>query len=157
MVKTPETTLPMVWPHSLPQRAAEQTKILYSKSVGKQVDWSGYSYKARKIVRKNLRGRLVRMRSPVQIWVAAPKIPENCGFRGFFCCKKLLCGVAPNFWPTPWPTRGNETTETMDTRVPDRRKASCPAHFSFCLYRTCSMKLPIAAAASSCFCLVAWV
>ena len=30
---------------------------------------------------------LVRMRSPVQIWVAAPKILENCGFRGFIVAK----------------------------------------------------------------------
>ena len=27
------------------------------------------------------------MRSPVRIWVAAPKIPENFGFRGFFVAK----------------------------------------------------------------------
>ncbi|MBS6372443.1 MAG: hypothetical protein KH440_10670, partial [Oscillospiraceae bacterium] len=33
------------------------------------------------------RNQLVRMRSPVQIWVAAPKIPENFGFRGFFVAK----------------------------------------------------------------------
>ena len=31
--------------------------------------------------------QLVRMRSPVRIWVAAPKIPENFGFRGFFVAK----------------------------------------------------------------------
>ena len=31
--------------------------------------------------------QLIRMRSPVQIWVAAPKILENCGFRGFFVVK----------------------------------------------------------------------
>ena len=36
------------------------------------------------------------------------------------------------------------------------RRASCPAHF-FCFYRTCSRKLPMVAAASSCFCRVAWV
>lgn len=33
---------------------------------------------------------------------------------------------------------------------------SCPAFF-FCLYMTCSMKAPMVWAASSCFCLVAWV
>ena len=33
----------------------------------------------------------------------------------------------------------------------------CPALFSFCPYRTYSMKLPIVAAASSCFWRVAWV
>ena len=65
------------------QRAAEQTKILYSKSDGKQVDWSGYSYKARKIVRKNLRGRLVRMRSAVQICLAAPNNRLNAMFKRF--------------------------------------------------------------------------
>ena len=37
--------------------------------------------------------QLVRMRSPVQIRIAAPEIPENFGFWGFFCCKKLFYGV----------------------------------------------------------------
>jgi len=48
---------------------------------------SEYDHKVRKIVRKKFRRRLVRMRSPVRIWVAAPKIPENFGFRGFFVAK----------------------------------------------------------------------
>ena len=48
------------------------------------MDWSGYSYKARKIVRKNLRGRLVRMRSAVRIRPAAPlKALSPNGFKAF--------------------------------------------------------------------------
>ena len=62
------------------------------KSDGKQTDWSGYGHKALKIVRKNLQRRLVRMRSPVRIWVAAPKIPENFGFWGFFVAKSYFAG-----------------------------------------------------------------
>ena len=62
-------------------------ETMFSKSDGKQAVWSGYGHKATKIVRKKFWGRLVRMRSPVRIWVAAPKIPENFGFRGFFVAK----------------------------------------------------------------------
>ena len=58
-----------------------------SKSDEKKMVWSGYGHKALKIVRTKFRGRLVRMRSPVRIWVAAPKILENSGFRGFFVAK----------------------------------------------------------------------
>ena len=57
---------------------------MFSKSDGKQAVWSGYGHKATKIVRKKFWGRLVRMRSAVQIRPAAPKILENSGFRGFF-------------------------------------------------------------------------
>ena len=35
--------------------------------------------------------------------------------------------------------------------------ASCPAFSDLGLHNICSMKAPIVAAASSCFCLVAWV
>ena len=65
-----------------------------SKSDGKQADRSVYRYKARKIVRKKFLGRLVRMRSPVQIWVAAPRCVDkrdaqqntalSCGVSAFF-------------------------------------------------------------------------
>ena len=72
-VRSWKPTAPTVWPHNPPQRAAEQTETLRSKSDGKQADWSGYGYKELKIVRKKFQSRLVRMRSPVQIWVAAPK------------------------------------------------------------------------------------
>ena len=53
---------------------------------------------------------------------SSSKNPRKLRFLGIFCCKKLLCGLVKNFWPTLWPTRGNETTEPMDTRVPDRKK-----------------------------------
>ena len=100
---------------------------------------------------------LVRMRSPVRIWVAAPKIPENCGFRGFFVAKSYFAGWPkisdPHRDPHAEMKQRNQWTQEHRTG----RQASCPAHFSFCPYRTCSIKLPIAAAASSCFWRVAWV
>ena len=51
----------------------EYTETGCSKSGGKQADRSAYRYKVRKIVRKKFQSRLVRMRSPVRIWVAAPQ------------------------------------------------------------------------------------
>ena len=101
--------------------------------------------------------QLVRMRSPVRIWVAAPKIPENCGFRGFFVAKSYFVG-----WPKISDSHRDPHAEmrqrkqwTQERRT--GRRTSCPAYFSFYIYRTCSMKLPMAAAASSCFWRVAWV
>ena len=61
------------WPHFQPQRDVEYTETGCSKSGGKQADRSVYRYKVRKIVRKKFQSRLVRMRSPVRIWVAAPQ------------------------------------------------------------------------------------
>jgi len=60
--------------------------------VGKQSVWSGNTYKQRKKIRKMKKFVLVRMRSPVRIWVAAPKIPENFGFWGFFVAKSCFVG-----------------------------------------------------------------
>ena len=62
--------------------------------------------------------------------------------------------------------RGNCLTHTVThtRKYPDRSKEY--RRGSFCLlsgifvfsaYMTCAMKLPIVCAASSCFCLVAWV
>ena len=48
-----------------------------SKSDGKKMVLSRYGQKALKIVRKKFRGRLVRMRSAVRIWVAAPKCVDK--------------------------------------------------------------------------------
>lgn len=65
----------------------KHTETLWSKSGGKQADWSGYGHKARKIVRKKFQGRLVRMRSAVQIRPAAPRKPCNrngCRVLSFF-------------------------------------------------------------------------
>ena len=100
---------------------------------------------------------LVRMRSPVRIWVAAPKTPENCGFRGFFVAKSCFAG-----WPKISDPHRDPHAEMRQRKqwTQERRTGSlpsCPAYFSFCPYRTCSIKLPMVWAASSCFCLVAWV
>ena len=108
---------------------------------------------------KKGQGQLVRMRSAVRICPAAPKSIENFGFRCFFVAKTLKM-----VWVK---MRVNCLTHT----VTHTRK--CPDGFeeyrrgSFCLlsgishpfsaYITCAMKLPIVCAASSCFCLVAWV
>ena len=100
---------------------------------------------------------LVRMRSPVRIWVAAPKIPENFGFWGFFVAKSYFVG-----WPKISDPHRDPHAEMRQRKqwTQERRTGSlpsCPAYFSFCPYRTCSIKLPMVWAASSCFCLVAWV
>ena len=97
---------------------------------------------------------LVRMRSPVRIWVAAPKIPENFGFWGFFIAKNCFVVWLQFFDPHRDP-HTEMIQRTQECRA--GRWTSCPAQFSFCLYRNCSMKLPMVAAASSCFCRVAWV
>ena len=132
-------------------------ETLRSKSDEKKMVWSGYGHKALKIVRTKFRGRLVRMRSPVRIWVAAPKIPENFGFRGFFVAKSYFVGWPkisdPHRDPHAEMRQRNQWTQERRTG----RMISCPAHFSFCPYRTWSIKLPMVWAASSCFCLVAWV
>ena len=132
-------------------------ETLRSKSDEKKMVWSGYGHKAQKIVRKKFRWRLVRMRSPVRIWVAAPKIPENFGFRGFFVAKSYFAG-----WPKISDPHRDPHAEMRQRKqwTQERRTGSlpsCPAYFSFCPYRTCSIKLPMVWAASSCFCLVAWV
>ena len=102
---------------------------MHSKSDGKQADWSRYGHKAQKIVRKNSKSRLVRMRSPVRIWVAAPKIPENFGFWGFFVAKSYFVG-----WPKisdphrdPHAEMRQRKQWTQERRT--GRRASCPAYF----------------------------
>ena len=75
---------------------------------------------------------LVRMRSPVQIWVAAPKILENCGFRGFFIAKSCFTGWPkisdPHRDPHAEMRQRNQWTQEHRTgSLP-----SCPAYFSFC-------------------------
>ena len=52
-------------------------EAVHSKSDGKQADWSRYGHKAQKIVRKNLKSRLVRMRSRVRIALAAQKFKSK--------------------------------------------------------------------------------
>ena len=128
-----------------------------AKSDRKQENWSGYSYKVPKIVIKNLKSRLVRMRSPVRIWVAAPKIPENFGFWGFFVAKSCFVGWPKISDPHRDPHAEMRQRKQWAQECRTGRRTSCPAHFSFYIYRTCSMKLPMAAAASSCFWRVAWV
>ncbi len=92
-------------------------------------------------------------------WQQKTKSIENFGFRCFFVAKTLKM-----VWVK---MRVNCLTHT----VTHTRK--CPDGFeeyrrgSFCLlsgishpfsaYITCAMKLPIVCAASSCFCLIAWV
>jgi hypothetical protein len=51
----------------------EYTETLFVKSVGKQMKWSKNGYKQAKNIQKILPWQLVRMRSPVQIWSAAPE------------------------------------------------------------------------------------
>ena len=68
-------------------------------------------------------------------------------------------------WVKMWVNRLTHTL-THTRKYPDRSKeyrtgeeafAFSPVFLFFSAYMTCAMKLPIVCAASSCFCLVAWV
>ena len=98
------------------------------------------------------------MRSAVRICPAAPKSIENFGFRCFFVAKTLKM-----VWVKMWVNCLTHTV-THTRKYPDRSKeyrrgSFCllSGIFAFSAYMTCAMKLPIVCAASSCFCLVAWV
>ena len=157
---------------------------MFSKSDGKQAVWSGYGHKATKIVRKKFWGRLVRMRSAVQIRPAAPKILENLGFRGFFVAKSRFTVWVKNSDPHRDPrrhkfqiTRFTQAGKahsfhcaSVSKRDPlrwarvwrkDHRtgRSAFPSGFllPFFSYMTCPRTLPMVWAASSCFCRVAWV
>ena len=98
--------------------------------------------------------QLVRMRSAVRICLAAPKSLENFGFRGFFVAIFDFL-----VWVKMWVNQLTHTvTHTRKGLKSAGREvcASRPAFFSL-PYITCAMKLPMVAAASSCFCRVAWV
>ena len=100
---------------------------------------------------------MVRMRSPVQIRIAAPKSLENFRFRGFFVAIfDFLVWV--KMWVS-WLTHTVTHTPKGPERIKECRTGSLrflPGFFSL-PYITCSIKLPMVAAASSCFCRVAWV
>ena len=100
---------------------------------------------------------MVRMRSPVQIRIAAPKSLENFGFQGFFVAIFDFL-----VWVKMWVNLLTHTV-THTPKWPEKSKQCragnlrfLPGFFSL-PYMTCSMKLPMVAAASSCFCRVAWV
>ena len=100
---------------------------------------------------------MVRMRSPVQIRIAAPKSLENFGFQGFFVAIFDFL-----VWVKMWVNLLTHTVTHM-RKGPERSKQCragslrfLPGFFSL-PYMTCSIKLPMVAAASSCFCRVAWV
>ena len=103
--------------------------------------------------------RLVRMRSAVRICPAAPKSIENFGFRCFFVAK-----TPEMVWVKMWVNCLTHTV-THTTKCAERAKEHRRGGFAFSpvflrlfsAYMTCAMKLPIVCAASSCFCLVAWV
>ena len=75
---------------------------------------------------------LVRMRSPVQIWVAAPKILENLGFRGFFVAKScfMVCLQISDPHRDPHAEMRQRNQWTQEHRTGSL--PSCPAYFSFC-------------------------
>ena len=108
--------------------------------------------------RKSSHGFLVRMRSAVRIRPAAPKVlfsRENRTFSLLFC--------QFNLWVTVWdsfdPHRDPHAEMRRKGERAQERKFSflSRAFIAFGVYITCAMKLPMACAASSCFCRVAWV
>ena len=99
--------------------------------------------------------QLVRMRSAVRICLAAPKSLENFGFRGFFVAIfDFLVWV--KLWVS-WLTHTVTHTPKGPERIKECRAGSLrfPPGVFFLSYMTCAMKLPMVAAASSCFCRVA--
>ena len=119
--------------------------------------WSDKALKGIKNHRSHPTKQLVRMRSPVQIRIAAPKSLENFGFQGFFVAIFDFL-----VWVKMWVNLLTHTVTHMPKR-PERFKECragslrfLPGFFSLS-YMTCSIKLPMVAAASSCFCRVAWV
>lgn len=75
--------------------------------------------------------QLVRMRSPVQIRIAAPEIPENFGFRGFFVAKSCFTVRVKN----PDPHRdAHAETAGKDKKAPDG-KICLPVRFLLLLTR----------------------
>ena len=69
--------------------------------------------------------QLVRMRSPVQIWVAAPKILENFGFRGFFVVNLYFF-----VWVKMWVSWLNHIL-THTSKGPERFKKCRTGRFAF--------------------------
>ena len=99
------------------------------------------------------------MRSAVRICPAAPKSIENFGFRCFFVAKTPKM-VQAKMWVNRLTHTVTHTTKCAERAKEHRRGgfAFSPVFLRlFSAYMTCAMKLPIVCAASSCFCLVAWV
>lgn len=118
----------------------------------------GKAPKALKTAKRSAPIHFVISRSCVRVTPPAPKSIENFGFRCFFVAKTLK-----KVWVKMW-VNCLTHTETHTRKYPDRSKeyrrgSFCllSGIFAFSAYMTCAMKLPIVCAASSCFCLVAWV
>ena len=80
-------------------------------------------------------------------------------FSVLFCCKNALLGVGQNVGQLPDPHRDpHAEMRGKGERAPERKFGFLSGVFIiFGVYITCAMKLPMVCAASSCFCLVAWV
>ena len=79
-------------------------------------------------------------------------------FSMLFCCKNAENGVGQNAGQLLTHTL-THTRKCANRFKEYRRGGFCllSGIFAFSAYMTCAMKLPIVCAASSCFCLVAWV
>ena len=102
---------------------------------------------------------LVRMRSPVQIWVAAPKSRLNplilAGFllfsqffRSIYFCDFSLTHTVTHTPKCPKRDREHQTGSSAFLSG---------VFVAFLAYMTCAMKFPIVSAARFCCCRVAWV
>ena len=100
--------------------------------------------------------QLVRMRSPVQIWVAAPEALKIKVFEGFLL-RILIFWCGSNVGQIVDPHRGPHGERAGKLQRVQGRKFALPALLFFLPYMTCAMKDPMVWAASSCFCRVAWV
>ena len=139
---------------------------------------SGKPQRALKSSRRSARIHFVISRSCVRVTSLAP---ENSGNRMIsavfvtfvksFDPHKLRLHLTPKafffdaFQKLPSGNTGPTHTVTHTTKCAERAKEHRRGGFAFSpvflrlfsAYMTCAMKLPIVCAASSCFCLVAWV
>ena len=138
---------------------------------------SGKAPKSLKTVKWSTPIHFVISRSCVRVTPPAPKSIENFGFRCFFCCKNAENGASQNVGQLPDPhpdphwlavsgfaaycqlmPHGYNEMCGKSRRAPERKLLLSLRYFgAFTAYMTCAMKLPMVCAASSCFCLVAWV
>ena len=115
--------------------------------------------------------------APASFLSTPDKKHRKLRFSALFCCKNAEKGVGQNVGQLPDPHRdphwlavcgfaaycqlmphGYNEMCGKSRRAPERKLLPSLRYFgAFTAYMTCAMKLPMVCAASSCFCLVAWV
>ncbi len=94
---------------------------------------------------------LVRMRSPVRIWIAAPQNPRKTAVCGGFALSEKASKIVSDPHRDPHAEISGNGWRLLGRKF----QPFCP--FLTHIHLTCCMKLPIFSAACSCFWRVAWV